>query len=388
MNAGDRQVRRLAGIVALVALAGAAPAVAQSVSDYRLPPASPTPRPDVQGPVDPENPAPAPPAATAPPPVSVPTARPTPRATAAPQETPSPRAAAQPAARSAAPASGARARQDAAPGPVASAVPTFAPALPAGLPTASEPAAAPVAPPAATETRPAWLFGALALFALLLAGGFVLARRRKRPAAAEPEPVPAAPGRPEPAAPPVRVEPLPEAAFGTPASRLPELRLEPQNFSRTLLNASMAYRLAVTNAGGLPTGPLAIAADLGSAHASVPAERQLEPGADAAVVHRIDMLAAGETVELAGELRLPMAEILPVDGGAAAPRFVPLARFRVEDGDGVSATHVFAIGEPGRDGRTLRPLRVDSLWGVCRELAWKTVATRTAMPLDDPEGLV
>ena len=91
--------------------------------------------------------------------------------------------------------------------------------------------------------------------------------------------------------------------------------------------------------------------------------------------HDVAALAPGETVALTGELRLAVADIVPIRHGAAQ-LFVPLARFRIEPEAGASpATRVFVVGQPGaRPGDALRPFRIDAMPGVFRDLAQREIA--------------
>jgi hypothetical protein len=211
--------------------------------------------------------------------------------------------------------------------------------------------------------------------ALALLGG-LLRRRSRRPTAdvldyeAEPD------ARPAP-----EVEPGPPAVLASPASptqpvlaptvarRALELTLEARHLSRALVNATLAYRLTLTNRSAAVLGPLHIAGDFTSAHASLSAQEQLS--LDRGVLpplHEVPTLKPGEATVLSGELRLPIASILPIHSGASRV-FVPLARFRVEAGNDFVATHVFVVGQASElPGGALRPFALDRGPGVERGL--------------------
>lgn len=360
---------RLAALPALaLAVSVQAPtAQAQAVQDYRLPPASPSPRPTAAGPVDSDHPvaaptatpAPAPsPAVTLPPPAAAPTAEA--RATATPRAERSPRAQARPEPE----ASPATASATPVPPPVSSATVEAVPA-PAATPTP------PLAPPPQESYWP-WLAGAAVL--ALMSAAFWLLRRRKTadasdyepfaPAEASPQPSPPAaltpprPQLPPPALPPLAAEPRPL-----------EMQLEARHLSRAMINATLAYRLTLTNRADSPTGPLRIAGDIVSAHASLSAEEQLAPGGAAlAAIHEVPSLAPGESVSLSGELRLPLASILPIHSGGNRV-FVPLARFRADAQGGGATTRIFVIGQASdRPGGALRPFPLDRGPGIDRAL--------------------
>lgn len=243
--------------------------------------------------------------------------------------------------------------------PSASATTSAAPML--APPTAPPPALAPAAPPPAASAPgtgatvawwwllPAALLGGLAVW-------FVLARRsrggaaepdfippRTAPKPADAEPGPASPPRPVPAPTPAPVD----------------LALEPLRLSLTLVYATLQYRLVLTNRSAAPLGPLHVAADMISAHASLPEEAQLGldgPGLE--LRHELASLGPGETAELAGELRLPLAAVIPIRAGTAA-LLVPLVRLRLE-GAGPSRTTALVVGEPPvSPGGPLRPFRLD-----------------------------
>jgi hypothetical protein len=129
-----------------------------------------------------------------------------------------------------------------------------------------------------------------------------------------------------------------------------------ERLSISLVQATLRYRLTLTNLGPFALADLAIAGDMIGAHASLSAEAQLAPGEELPELHHLAMLATGENVTFDGELRLPLAAIAPVRSGNAA-LFVPLLRLRVA-APALSTT--FLLGEPpeAAEGR-LRPIRLD-----------------------------
>jgi hypothetical protein len=214
-----------------------------------------------------------------------------------------------------------------------------------------------------------WIAAAAGLIALL--GGWLVWRRRETEAAgaepaswsepAPPEPLPPPAATPDLAPPTPQLESLPPAPIA--------MRLEARHLSRAMINASLAYRLTLINLSDAPLGPLRIAGDIVSAHASLSAREQLAP-ADAALAAIFDVpeLAPGESISFTGELRLPIASILPIHSGGAR-MFVPLARFRAEIGNGGTTTQVFVIGQTGEaPGGALRPFALDRGPGIDREI--------------------
>lgn len=388
-DTASRLARAAMRVVGGLALSLACAAAAQSVNDYQLPPARPTPTPSprVQGPVDPEAPVLAPQPSPAPPPAETPPPR-----IVLPRAAPSP----SPVPRAAAPAPRAMAVDR----PVPSGTPSLAASeavpteTPAPLPTI--PPAAPVPLPEA-ETgageQPVWLAIGGAVLLMLVGLAAWLSRRGRRATEADPgealavppaEPAPSA--EPQPSAPaklspprelPAARPPKPAAAPPTPLPPPPasdgplHIALEARHLSRAMVNATLAYRLSLTNPGGETIGSLRVTGDLTTAHASVPVDQQLSfDGQTLKPLHEVAELAPGASVTLAGELRLPIAEIRAIRGGQGHV-FVPLARFHVEGAGGdPSVTRVFVIGRTGGDaGAPLRPFVFEQGPGVQREIS-------------------
>ena len=380
---------------------------AQSTGDFRLQPGA---APRAPGPVDPEGPGivptPAPTRAPSVPvlrPVPVPSASPVPTMTAAPVAAPTTAPASEPTRSRTAPRTGLPAGPAHAAMPGAgSAVPALpgagqvaggasAPlppvAAPTDLPVVGSPAAAPLPAPAAAPVPAlapegagqggvAWWWLLPAALAGALAAWLVLRRRGRDAAPApvfvRPQPVsedgapgpmrsagPVAPVAPAPAA-----EPVPAAVgLGGQAPLAPagpvELDFAALRLSVSLVNATLQYRLTLVNRAAAACGPLAVGADMIAAHASLPEDAQLgRDGAGLAPRHRVPGLAPGESVELVGELRLPLASVTPIRAGAAS-LLVPLVRLRIE-GAGPAQTVALVVGEtPASPGAPLRPFRLD-----------------------------
>ncbi|MET0252259.1 MAG: hypothetical protein ABW203_08790 [Novosphingobium sp.] len=132
--------------------------------------------------------------------------------------------------------------------------------------------------------------------------------------------------------------------------------------SATLVNAVLSYRVAVTNNGAEPLSEVAITGDMVAAHASRPSDELLGPeAAHLPLLHRIAGLAAGESAELTGDIRLPLGAITPIRSGTAA-LFVPIARVRAAglgpDGAKVTGGGTFLVGQPAASAK-LQPFRLD-----------------------------
>ena len=81
------------------------------------------------------------------------------------------------------------------------------------------------------------------------------------------------------------------------------------------------------------------------------------PETELPLLHEVPSLAPGETVELKGELRLPLARGMPIRQGAAVV-FVPLARFRAGAAGGEPRCFTVVVGQPSPRG-ALQPHRLD-----------------------------
>lgn len=168
--------------------------------------------------------------------------------------------------------------------------------------------------------------------------------------------------------PPVAEPPTPAVLQGSARAPLMssqiELVFEPQRLTMALVNATLAYRLSLTNRSDAAIGPVSIACDIISADTSLGDGKRLLSASDrAAPRHQFRSFDPGETISLTSELLLPIAAIRPVRSGDAN-LFVPLARFCITALDGERLpfvfTRIFIIGEsPEQPGQRLRPIRID-----------------------------
>jgi hypothetical protein len=137
-----------------------------------------------------------------------------------------------------------------------------------------------------------------------------------------------------------------------------DVSLEPMRLSLTLMNATLNWRLQISNQAASPLTDLAIRADMISAHASMSREEQLSgPGNTAIPLRQIERLEPGESRTVEGEFRLPLHQIVPIRQGSAV-LLVPLARFRLAAEGSRPIVRTFAIGQPG-NGSGLQPFRLD-----------------------------
>lgn len=140
--------------------------------------------------------------------------------------------------------------------------------------------------------------------------------------------------------------------------------MEARKFSLTLMNATLAYTVTLTNTSDAPVLGLALYGDLTGGNAATAQDVQFAgPSTEASPLHTIDQLAPGETRELRGEMRLPLAAITPIrQGGSVAT--LPLARFHLAGGADEAAPRIYGVGEAIKAGQTdshaaLTPFRLD-----------------------------
>jgi hypothetical protein len=223
-------------------------------------------------------------------------------------------------------------------------------------------------PSAATPEEPArpwwpWIAAAFALGAAAFAGLWWL-RRRSGPVGILVVPEierPRVPPTPEPA-PDLQPE-LAEAPAPQPLPAEPHplhIGIELRKLTLTLMNATLGYRLTLTNAGLEPLEDIAIAADLIGAHGSLPREVLLAgPATELPVTHRLAGLAPGESADVTGEVRVPLAELRPITQGRAQ-LFVPLARFRIGAQGEEPRCFTLVAGQPSPSGNgAIQPVRLD-----------------------------
>ena len=164
----------------------------------------------------------------------------------------------------------------------------------------------------------------------------------------------------EPVAPPPQPEPEPVAAAPAEEAHPLHIAIELRKLTLTLMNATLGYRLTLTNAGAVPLEGIGVAADLIGAHASLPREAQLaSPATELPVRHHLAGLAPGESGEVTGELRLPLNQLRPITQGRAQ-LFVPLARFRIGADGQEARCFTLVAGQPSPSGNgAIQPVRLD-----------------------------
>ena len=393
LTAGSAPARKGAGVEGkvifrqgLTSMAGAllagAPLAAQDGA-FSLPSPTTSANSRAQGPVDPDNPVLAP----------RPAAPPSPAATSI-ATGPAPIAAASPATPAATASPAARTQLRRAPAPVPSAplpppdisvpsddAPTAAPVTPASeAPSPSSPAiAAPLPENGKTGTLMQPALGVLAAVLALLAGLWLLLKRRRAPEEG-PEPDEVAPQPADiPPPPPAPPPPAPAPALPVPTFAQAGIALEfvPRRMAATLVNAALDYEVTVTNTGAETVELIALAGDMLGAHASLKAE-DAGAGDGLPVLHRVPRLAAGDSARLTGTIRLPLGQIVPITHGSAQ-LFVALVRFALKaeshGGEALALADTFVVGEPPQaPGGGVKPFRLDLGPRIYADLAARKVS--------------
>lgn len=149
------------------------------------------------------------------------------------------------------------------------------------------------------------------------------------------------------------------AALANEANPL-HIALELRKLTLTLMNATLGYRLTLTNSGAEALNDIVVAADLVGAHGSLPREAQLAgPDTELPSLHALAGLAPGDSAEVTGELRVPLNQVLPIAQGRAQ-LFVPLARFRIGATGQQQRCFTLVAGQPSPSGNgAIQPVRLD-----------------------------
>lgn len=140
------------------------------------------------------------------------------------------------------------------------------------------------------------------------------------------------------------------------------------------MNATLAYRLQVSNLGTKPLRDIHLSADMVTAHNGAPVNEQLAGKQTLlAPVSTLAEIGPGETVPVTAEIRLPVHAIRTIRQGNAH-LFVPLLRLRVdaEGRDPVVRTFVVGMLPPAGQSK-LQPFRLDELAQIYRSIGLRAL---------------
>ena len=186
-----------------------------------------------------------------------------------------------------------------------------------------------------------WLLVVLGggLLALLVAG-FALARRR-RPAEA-----------------PLIERPVVGAAASVAPSDI-RIAVDAIKLTRSVMNATLAYRVSLMNRATSALTNVTIGADVVSAHGGVPVEQQVASATQALETrHTFERIAPGQSVRYDGQITLPLSQVRAIRQSNAA-LFVPLLRLRVDGASVEPLVKTFVVGLGVPNGGRVMPFRID-----------------------------
>ena len=151
---------------------------------------------------------------------------------------------------------------------------------------------------------------------------------------------------------PAIVTPFVPPAEAAPGDAL-ALSVEAVRLDRSVLNATVGYRVTVRNRTAQALTGIAVQADLVSASRERPAEQQLaSPGQALTPRHTADRLAPGQSLRFEGQVRLPLAEASVIRQGRLG-LLVPLLRMRATAAGALPVATTLVIGRS--EGQTARP---------------------------------
>ncbi len=358
-------------ILPVLALCAAMPLAAQSVQDFQLPPEEEdTQTPQAQGPVDTESGnLPATPRVIETPstqptrtPQRVETVQPLPTTTAAGTTTrppaPAPRQPDLGPQRQPKPIRTTPPRLPLDPGETVPMVPEEVPTTEPTLPTIEAAPTQPTqSPEPASEARSAdagdWTWPLVGVGVLALLGiGYLLSRRRG-------------------SAIPAQIE---RPIVGGPATIAPDqlkVLAEPIKLTRSVMNATLHYRVSLMNRAPQAISNVTVGADLVSAHGQLPVEQQVASASQPLEArHTFDRIAPGQSVRYDGQIIVPIAQVRAIRQGNAA-LFVPLLRLRVDGASAEPLVKTFVVGAGIPGGGRVMPFRFDE-----GPRSWEPIAAR------------
>ena len=147
-----------------------------------------------------------------------------------------------------------------------------------------------------------------------------------------------------------------EATNGTPFG----VRFEPLRLSRSVMAATLYYRVTILNRGPSALSEVVLEADLGSASGARPVDQQVL-GENTPLTPRqvFGRLATGQSARFEGSVQIPLAKADVIHQGKTA-LLVPLMRLRATARDAIPFGRTFAVGQVADNGSSrLQPFRLD-----------------------------
>lgn len=179
-----------------------------------------------------------------------------------------------------------------------------------------------------------------------------------------------------PAPQPDKVEPPLVAATSQQSDTKSALQIKAQalTLSRSLMNATLNYRLELMNLNNRPIGEVSVKADLVTAHGKAPVSEQV--ASEDTILPESAFMASIEgrgTHEVKGTFSLPINAIRPITQRGAA-LYVPLLRLRVDaiGMDPIICTFVVGVKPPER-GAKLQPFRLDEMAQTYRNIGLRLI---------------
>lgn len=194
------------------------------------------------------------------------------------------------------------------------------------------------------------------------------------------EPLPVAPPATAPTPEPVAALPPAQTGEGI------EITFLPDYATATFMRVAMRYALVVRNPGSRAVKDIVVRAAMIPASADQDREvAQFHADPAGAVLHRIASIPAGGSVEVEGELALPLAETRPVAYGQRL-LFVPLAVFAIgfvrnAKARNLALAYMVGVGGAGDgdgNGGKMGPLRLDLAPKTYNDVAQRPLAFATA----------
>lgn len=151
---------------------------------------------------------------------------------------------------------------------------------------------------------------------------------------------------------------VPQVAAPPPGEAL-AVKVEAVKLDRSLMNATVGYRIMLRNRTAQPLSNVSVEADLVSASRERPAEEQLAaPEVALTPRHNIARLGPGQSQRFEGQVQLPLSQANAIWQGQSA-LLVPLLRVRVFAQEATPVATTLVIGQADGQAARPQPFRLD-----------------------------